>query len=534
MSLETGLVAHWPLIVDAHDRLGTHHGDARGVLFRSGAAAFDGRAAHIEVPHSTQLQPGTDDFSISVNIHTAETLDHVLGDIVSTFDPVTRQGINLCLMNYAGVTSAQSNHRNLFFGIDDGRMDDAWTDCGRPGNNLMVWALCVFDGDLYAGTFETGIDESGHVYRYRGGTDWEDCGAPAPCNAITALAVFDGQLYAAASHYRSRGSSIAESTNETPGGTIFRYDGGTAWTNCGTLDNPEAIFGLVNYRGELYASSMYAPPGVFRYAGDASWKYCGHPGGRIAALTVHRGNLYGSGYDAEFPGIYRYAGGESWENCGAPPGVTQTYSFAQHFGELYVGTWPGGRVFRYDGDMGWEDTGRLGEEEEVMGMAVYNGKLYGGTLPLAEVYRYDGDGQWTTTGRLDHTPDVRYRRAWSMAIYRGKLFCGTLPSGHVYSVTAGMCVSHDRALSPGWRSIAAIRRKHVLELHVDGELVAQTDAVASEGINLSGESSLRIGFGAHDYFNGAMRDLRWHNRAITPDEVEQLAHTGLEEGAGPP
>lgn len=522
MGFETGLVAHWPLQDDARDRLNTHHGDARGVTFAGGAAHFDGRAAHIEVAHSVDMEPGTGDFSIAVQMNTPQILDHVLGDIVSTYDPVARRGINLCLMNFAGVTSAQSNYRNLFFGLDNARIDNAWTDCGRPGTNLMVWALCVFNGNLYAGTFETGENDSGHVYVYRGGTDWEDCGAPAPCNAITALAEFDGHLYAAASHYRSRGSSIAESENETPGGMVFRYDGGQEWTHCGTLDNPEAIFGLVNYRGALYASSMYDPPGVYRYEGGTTWKSCGHSGGRIAAMTVHRGNLYGSGYDVEFPGVYRYAGGEEWENCGAPPGVTQSYSFAQHFGEMYLGTWPGGRVFRYDGDMGWEDTGRLGEEEEVMGMAVYNGKLYGGTLPLAEVYRYDGDGTWTTTGRLDHTPDMRYRRAWSMAVYQGKLYCGTLPSGHVYSISAGACVTHDRGLAPGWRSVVAVRRGSRIELHVDGAEVARNEADAAQ-LDLAGETPLRIGFGAHDYFNGAMKDLRWYNRALSPEEIARLS-----------
>jgi hypothetical protein len=203
--------------------------------------------------------------------------------------------------------------------------------------------------------------------------------------------------------------------------------------------------------------------------------------------------------------------------------VTQSYSFAQHFGELYLGTWPGGRVFRYDGEMGWEDTGRLGEEEEVMGMAVYNGKLYGGTLPLAEVHRYDGDGQWTNTGRLDHTPDVRYRRAWSMAVYQGRLFCGTLPSGHVHSIKAGACATYDRALAPGWRHVAAIRDGGILKLLVDGREVARSESFNAEDFDLSTEKPLLIGFGAHDYFNGSMRDLRWYSRALTAEEVALLA-----------
>ena len=50
-----------------------------------------------------------------------------------------------------------------------------------------------------------------------------------------------------------------------------------------------------------------------------------------------------------------------------------------------------------------------------MGMLVHNGRLVAGTLPWAEVYSYEGDQVWKRLARLDHTPDVKYRRAWTMA-----------------------------------------------------------------------------------------------------------------------
>ena len=37
---------------------------------------------------------------------------------MTCYDPDTRTGFTLSLMNYAGVTNAQSNWRNLLFGID--------------------------------------------------------------------------------------------------------------------------------------------------------------------------------------------------------------------------------------------------------------------------------------------------------------------------------------------------------------------------------------------------------------------------------
>lgn len=519
-----GLPAHWPLTGDCRDHSGKGlHGINHGVELTYEGAQFDGRSAYIEVPDHPALRFGKGDFSITAWIHTEENLDDTLGDVIAKYDPGRRNGFNLCIQNFHGVASAQPNYRNLLFGIDDGKLDPAWTNCGRPGNNLMVWALCVYDGRLYAGTFEAGKDQAGHIYRYEGAAAWTDCGSPYPSNAITALAIYDGALYAGASHYRAAGSALADSENTFPGGFVFRYEGGTTWTNCGKAIEGESVGGLVVYKGALYASSMYAPGGLYRYEGGTAWAACGNPEGRVEALTVYDGHIYASGWDAGRSGVYRYEGGKNWTDCGTPPETTQTYSFAEHYGKLYVGTWPTGKVFRYGGSQTWEDCGRLGEEQEVMGMAVYNAKLYAGTLPLAEVCRYDGDGHWTRTGRLDTTPDVKYRRAWSMAVYQGKLFCGTLPSGHVYSIEAGKCVTHDHVLSPGWQHIAAVKRGGALHLYINGQQAAESATFDTSAFDLNNDKSLTIGFGAHAHFNGKMKAMRLYDQALDRESVKRLS-----------
>jgi len=521
---------HFPLKTDANDTSQNGlRGDPRGIIFRDGAAWFDGRGAHIEIPDHDALHFGDKSFTISAHVHTEQVLDSVLGDLVCKFDPVARKGFNFGLLHYSGVTSSTPNCRNLFFGIDNGKIEQ-WQDRGRPGNAVCIFSLCTFEDAIYAGTFEAGKEERGHVYRYAGETKWDDCGAPHASNAVTALAEFDGKLYAAASHYRSRGSSLAESENETPGGRIFRYEGDQKWTEVGALEGHEAIHSLTVYRGKLYASSLYAPPGVYRYDGDTKWTFCGHPGtnpgGRIVPMSVWRGNIWGGSYDGDY-NIYRYAGGEQWDDMGKPPEITQTYSFMPYQGELYIGAWPSGAVYRWDGQMGWENAGRLGEEKEVMGMAAYNGKLYGGTLPLAQVYRYDGDGNWFNTGQLDKTPDVVYRRAWTMAIFRGQLFCGTLPSGHIFSLDAGKCASVDRSLSPGWHHVAAVKDGGQLNLFVDGQLVGQSAEFDHAPYDLTNDKPMTIGFGMHDYFSGAMKDLRIYNSALSPQDVAAIAKESL-------
>ena len=511
MESREGLLARWRLDGDCRDCSGNGN---RGSPHSWDGGPFDGRSSYIEVDDDPTLHLGCGDFSIAAWVHTEEPLDDCLGDIVAKYDPETRTGFNLSINNFYGVTSSQPDYRNLFFGLDS-RSSPGWMDCGRPGEAVMVWALCVYSGDLYAGTFEIGEGQSGHIYRYTGGNGWIDCGSPHSSNAITSLAVHGGKLYAAASHYRSSGSSLAESGNTAPGGKVFRYRGGTDWEDCGKVGQSESIGGLATFSGCLYASSMYDPPGLYRYDGGRSWTDCGNPGGRVESLGVFHGNLYGSGWDAERGGVYRYDGNSSWSDCGIPPGNTQTYSFAAYRGLLHVGTWPSGRVFKMV-PRGWKDCGRLGEEKEVMGIAVYNGKLYAGTLPSARVYRYDGDG-WNLVGQLDSTPGVKYRRAWSMAVYGGRLYCGTLPSGRVWSMGTGGCVSLDRELGPGWSHVAAVRESGRINLLVNG-IVAGTIDPGRE-FNISNSRTLTIGFGEHDYFRGQIRDLRLYSRALTGSEV---------------
>ena len=491
-------------------------------------AEFNGRSAYLEVPASPLLNLGTNDFTVSLWMRLDAMLDDSPGDLVTLFDPARRNGFNLTVQHQSGACSSMANTRNLFFGLDAGT-EPRWTDCGRPGNNLMVYALTVFQSSLYAGTFEPGAGEAGHVYRYAGATNWVDCGAPDRCNTVSALAVFNGELYAGVTSYSGAGSHLKPSPNTHPGGRVYRYAGGKRWVDCGRVSEAEVIWGMIVFQGKLHVTAMDLPPkhlttprqGLYRYDGGTDWTWCGNPGGRVAALTAADGNLFASGYNGgALGGVFRYDGGTNWTNFGAPPSVDQTYSFAFHRGRMHTGTWKEGKVFRYLGPQHWEDTGRLGDELEVMGLAMFNGKLYGGTLPLAQVYRQDPAG-WTLTGRLDFS-DAEYRRAWSMAVYQGRLFCGTLPSGHVHALDIGAAVSHDSELAPGWRHVAAIRAGNRLQLCVDGERIAESAAFEPARFDLMANAPLKIGFGEHDFFHGTLRDVRLYGCALSEREVQRL------------
>ncbi len=529
VDLNRDLLAHWPLAGDANDRSPhKRHAQVYGTIDwqvagprGTTAAGFNGRDAMLQLPAENVPRFGTGDFTVAAWIHTAAESDDVLGDVVSQYDPKPRRGMRLTLKTNAGVTTTQANFRQLQFGIDNDRSSE-WVDCGRPGGAVLAFALSVHDGNLWAGTCEPGKDEAGHVYRYGGGQEWIDCGSPAGCNAVTALAAFDGKLYAGTGKYRLRGSALVESENAQLGGRVYRYDDGT-WTDCGGPEGVESIGGMCIFRGRLYASSMYRPAGFFRYEGGSNWTDCSTPGKRVEALGVYNGFLYATSYDGGH--VYRFDGSQ-WTDCGQlgeAADNTQTYSFAVYGGRLYVGTWRSGRVYRFEDVDRWTDVGRLGEELEVMGMLVHNGRLIAGTLPLAEVYSYEGDASWRRLARLDHTPDVRYRRAWTMAEYQGRLFVSTLPSGHIYTFEAGKTASWDHQFPAGWHHAAAVKSGGRLRLFVDGRQVGRSSRFDPPAYDLTCDEPLSIGFGANDFFRGRLSDVRLYGRALGAAEIGRLA-----------
>lgn len=530
------LIAHWPLKTDAQDVSGHDlHAIAHHINFSDdgqgqASAKFDGRQSWLNVPAADALNLEAGDFSVSMHVFSEDAADDVPGDLLSQYNFAERRGFHLGIKTNAGVTFSQANYRQLQFGIDNNVHSEDWTERGRPGNALLGFTLCSFKGQLYAGTCEPAVGDSGRVYRWQAPDHWQDCGAPDESNSVVALAEFQGQLYAGTGKYRVAGSALPESQNQELGGRIFRYDGGSKWIDCGQLPDTEAVGGLVVFQGQLYASSLYRPAGFFRYAGDQRWESCATPERpadlpgdtqtmRVEALGVYNGWLYATSYDGGR--VFRYDG-QQWFDCGALEQNTQTYSFAVRAGRLYVGTWPSGKVYRMEEPGQWTDVGRLGEELEVMGMLNHNGRLIAGTLPLAEVYEYDGQSAWKRLTRLDQTPDVKYRRAWTMAEHAGQVFCSTLPSGKIFSWRAGRIAMSDQSLPTGWTHVAAVRQAGTLKIYINGELTGTETGFNAADFQLAENEPLQIGFGPNDYFKGRLSDVRLYGSALSEDRIQKL------------
>lgn len=540
---DPALSGHWTLENDHRNvSVAELTGMARGITHEEidghRAAVFHGAGSALEIADHPSLRTGAGDFSISLWLHTKDSVEggDVVGDLISKFDGDTRKGFNLVVSTQTGTTvTTQPNYRQVQFGIDDAHVEEAWRDCGRPGQAVKVGALASMNGQLYAGTFEMEAGQTGHVWRYEGGTRWADLGAPPTgCNSVGSLTYFAGDLFAASGRYNPRGSQLGLVKNARPGGPVYRITPDGQWLDCGhpgaegaAPDDPDTLTGESNqaddtncltvFRGNLYATSHHRR-GLFRYEGGKNWKPVG-PDLRIMSLTIHKGNLVAliNGDGA----AYRYEGGNEWTWIGNPPRSTQTYCALTHQGRLLVGTWPECEIVRYEGGTQWKVLGMCGYEREVMAASLYNGKPYFGTLPMANIFRMDGD-RFTYFGNIDSHPGYHLRRAWSMAVFNGAMFAGSLPQGNVMSRRAGAVATHDHALPSGWHHLAAVRQGREITVSLDGNIVARNPVPVA--FDLDTTKPLTIGGAAIGHaFTGALRDVRFYRRALDTGEIATLS-----------
>jgi hypothetical protein len=154
--------------------------------------------------------------------------------------------------------------------------EDRWTYCGTPGERRSM-ALAAFNGSLYC----TGNEGAG-VWRYQGGTVWTDCGQQAQETQTYSMAVYQGRMH----------------VGTWSSGTVFRYDGAKTWTDCGRLGDEKEVMGMAVYNGMLYAGTLPLAQ-VYRYDGCSKWTLTGQLDTtpdvtyrRAWSMTVYQGQLY--------------------------------------------------------------------------------------------------------------------------------------------------------------------------------------------------------------------------------------------------
>lgn len=316
----------------------------------------------------------------------------------------------------------------------DGALDDVPGDIisqydplSRKGFHLSLKTNDVTTNPANTRQLDFGIDDNLS-------STWEDYGKPGDALLAFGMINYKGELYAA---------TCEAGANER--GHVYRYTGDKKWVDCGFLDSSNSVISLAVLNGELYAGTGHyrvggsslpesenVKPGgrIFRYVAPDKWEDCGQipEVDCIGGMVVYNGKMYATSMKPP-AAFYRYEGGKEWVDCGVPDGK-RVVNMAVYNGYIYATSWDWGHVYRYDGKS-WTDCGQVGDEKintQTYAFAVYRGNLYVATWASGRVYRFDGINQWTDVGRLGEELEVM-----GMLVHNGRLIAGTLPLGEVYS-----------------------------------------------------------------------------------------------------
>lgn len=330
----------------------------------------------------------------------------------------------------------------------------AGTIGGGTSGVASISASVVYNGSLYIGTNNTNNAE---IYRYDGeqlGTWTKVSGtagtvggnATTAIDMISSLTVYNGYIYAG--------------TTETDKAEVYRYDGGSSWTQvnvtntAGKFVTTTAIDGVSSmavFGGRLFIGTQEgAKAEVYMYNGGTTWKAVNGTAGTFVAtnsinmdavtqmVVVNNQLVIGTKKNGDAD-VLRWNGivggspffalnlasttGSYLINNSAQTGYNEVTSMAVWAGKLVIGLRRGANqadILMYQEPPGgaapinsWtrltSALGTIGTAniDNVSAMTVYAGRLYVGTTEAngAEIYRYDDGLSWTrvsqnTAGRI--------------------------------------------------------------------------------------------------------------------------------------
>lgn len=501
---------------------------------------FNGKTSEITLPSDLL---SFDEFTFSADILIESKSGDAPGGIVSSYDSKLRRGFMLDIKNNTGGPYHSSSRSHLHFGIDYGSTPK-WNYMGQPGGNRFITSLATHEGHLYATIFDHAEDHLGHVYRYDQNGHWIDFGAPDQRNSCASLLSLGGKLYCTTQNHDphvGHSALIDKSPNNTDGSAVYVYDGQLEWKCLGNpfkdSDAPGTMLTLGVYKNQLYAKDIFNPN--FYLYDEGTWHEYPTQNWAITTMVEFNGELFLIPKKLRAPYYhdvqYEKKAGRSamrydfekkevvYSGIGASG---QTYAFAKHNSQIFVGNWPRAEVFRsIDGNNNWTSCGGcgLGPMEgkisgETMGMCSYNGQFYIGNLPHSDLYRYDGDQLWTKIPRKQRDTHIPVKRLWCMEEYNGQLICGTLPFGEVWGLDAGISTSPNAELTEGWNQITAVKKEDHLSLYNNGQLISKSNSFPTS-TDIHTNLPITIGASPYDHFSGKMKNVSLYQGAIDANDL---------------
>jgi hypothetical protein len=281
---------------------------------------------------------------------------------------------------------------------------------GAPsGSNTTVEALCVYNGNLYAGGIfdSAGGNKLANGIAMWNGTTWSTFGRgaistnSAAVASVSSLVVFNGNLYAAGM-FDSIGGVAARNVAEWNGTTWSALGKGVYAVPSGNVDGAAS---LCVYNGSLYAGGEFDSSGAVAAKNIAAWNGTAWSAlgtgtdSNVTSMVVYNGGLY-------VGGAFRSAGGHSVNYLAE---WTAPVSVAQISENVSVQVYPNpsnGTFFINQQNI---DKQTKVEVYDILGEKVYQSELHAGETEIklnnrsAGIYLYrilTQDGAVLATGRL--------------------------------------------------------------------------------------------------------------------------------------
>ncbi len=366
---------------------------------------------------------------------------------------------------------------------------------------LGVWALCEYNGDLYAGGDFTSADGQPTKFIARwDGSQWHDVGGGMN-HYVRDLLVYDGKLIA---------GGVFDTVNGEPMGHVAAWDG-VSWTPLGEgINRRPGITDMIVYDGDLIVAGTFdsagsvASPNMAKWNGT-SWEAFG-PGDNIGFRTmiIFQGNLIGN--NAPGGGFSKWDG-SSWTTISTPinGGVycLDVYNDQLIAGGFFVTAgedtvnhiiaWDGANWTGLDGGIGPEYA--KGSNVSVQSLFNFqNDLIVGGNFTLAGgdtanyIARWDGSSWHPIGGGMGGSPEEDH---WVTALSE---YNGALIAAGFFTTADDVIVNRIAAWKDDtWRPLTA-QEGMPFAIEIDNDQGAATGATVSVPVKKIAGSSKMYGF----------------------------------------
>lgn len=344
---------------------------------------------------------------------------------------------------YVGTTNANAAEIYRYDGDGAGTWTKVSGTAGTVGGGAttnidQISSLTVYNGYLYAGTTET---DKAEIYRYNGGTSWSQLNVTGTAGKFLTTTLIDGVNSMAVF-----GGRLFIGTREAAQAQLYMYNGGTTWiavngtagtfiaTNTIAVD---AVTQMVVINNQLVLGLLKTGDAdVVRWNGIVG----GSPFFALNAATTTGSYLIDNAAQTGYNEVTSMSVWAGKLVVGLRRGAAQADILMYQeppSGAVPVNSWT-----RLNSAAGTIGTASI---DMVSALAIYEGRLYAGTnkANAGEIYRYDEGKSWTkvsqaAAGQIANAGTTNIDGIATLIQYNSNLFAGTWEGttgeGYTYSV----------------------------------------------------------------------------------------------------